>query len=164
MNFFISRSDISAFNSYEADLGGGSSILNTGFDRTHRMNMSIVADFPYEIRLGVTGLVASGFFYRETLGDPRARSLATGPTRSLFNLHLEKAFSFAQRMRVAVYVDVKNIFDKANILAYDNSLDGQPFWEQTGDPTGPRQRVITGDGSYVYDNPRTIYVGIQLQY
>jgi hypothetical protein len=160
----IPRNDIATVNTYEADLGGGNTTLSAGFDRTHRMNMSIVADFPYEIRLGLTGLAASGFFYRETLGDPRARSLASGPWRNVLNLHLEKGFTFMQRARVAVYVDVKNLLDAENILAYDNSISGQVVWEQTGDPTGLVKRVITPDGSYVYENPRTIYVGIQLQY
>lgn len=160
----LPRNDLATLNTYEADLGGANTTMTAGFDRTHRMNMSIVADFPYEVRLGLTGLVASGFFYRETLGDPRARSLATGPTRKVFNLHLEKAFTFAEKARVALYADVKNVFDSANILAYDNSISGQVVWEQMGDPTGLVKRVITADGSYVYENPRTIYVGIQLQY
>ena len=66
-------------------------------------------------------------------------------------------------------MDMKNIFNNVNILAYDNSIDGQLSWENSvragaPDPTGPARRVVTTDGSYVFEIPRQVYFGITLEY
>jgi hypothetical protein len=156
--------DIRRFNSFETNLTGGGTTLTQGFDRAHRGTLTAIFDFPAEVRMSVNGLAASGFKYRQTLGDPRARSLATGPARYRFDFRFEKSFSFGMRNRVGIYMDVKNIFNNVNILAYDASLDGQVTWEKTGNPEGPARRVVTFDGTYVYEIPRQVYFGITLEY
>lgn len=174
----LPREDIQRYNSYEANLLGGGSTLDRGFDRAHRGTIAAILDFPVELRWSVNGLIASGFKYSERfLGDPRARSLATAPPRIRFDMRFEKSFTFGERSRIGIYMDVRNVFNNVNILAYDASIDGQLVWEQTmrdwrdnngprPTPTGPAtaQRVITNDGSYVYEIARQVYFGITIEY
>jgi outer membrane receptor protein involved in Fe transport len=161
--------DIRVVNSYEADLAGGSTTLTQGFDRAHRVTLTAILDFPIDFRISVNGLVASGFRYPTTyLGDPRSRELATGPARKRFDVRFEKSF-FSGSHRVGIYLDVLNIFNNVNILAYDNSLTGQLVWENsvkngTPDPTGVSRRIVSSDGSVFYDIPRQVYFGITLEY
>ncbi len=161
--------DIRVVNSYEADLSGGSTTLTQGFDRAHRVTVTALLDFPLDFRLSVNGLVASGFRYPTTyLGDPRSRQLATAPARKRFDVRFEKSF-FSGSHRIGLYMDVMNIFNNVNIMAYDNSLTGQLVWENsvaagTPDPTGVSKRIVSADGSVFYDIPRQVYFGITLEY
>ncbi len=158
-------SDIRYFNTIEQNVQGGSSSLTGGYDRPHRITYTLMMRFPYDIMLSSVGRFESGFFYRRTLGDPRARELAEGPWNKQVDLRLEKMFDLGPA-RVSVYVDMLNAFDWKNILAYDASNVGQIEWERNGDPTGgpTAPRPVTQDGSLIYDIPREIYFGFTVNF
>ncbi len=157
--------DIKYFNTIEQNVQGGSSSLTGGYDRPHRISYTLMMRFPYDIMLSSVGRFESGFYYRRTLGDPRARELAVGPWNKQVDLRIEKPFNLGPA-RVSVYVDVLNVLDWKNILAFDASNVGQIEWERNGDPTGgpTAPRPVTQDGSLIYDIPREIYVGLMLNF
>lgn len=157
--------DIRNFNTIEQNVQGGNSSLTGGYDRPHKISYTLFFRFPYEISLSSVGRFVSGFFYRRTLGDPRARELAEGPWNKQVDLRLEKNFSLGFG-RASLYVDVLNAFDWKNILAFDNSNVGQLEWERNGDPTGGpvAPRPVTQDGSLIYDIAREIYFGFTLNF
>ena len=157
--------DIRNFNTIEQNVQGGNSSLTGGYDRPHRLTYTLLLKFPYDIMLSSVGRFESGFFFRRTLGDPRARELAEGPWNKQVDFRLEKVFALGFA-RVSLYVDVLNAFDWKNVLAFDNSSVGQLEWERNGDPTGgpTAPRPITQDGSLIYDTPREIYFGFTVDF
>jgi outer membrane receptor protein involved in Fe transport len=165
--------DVKNYNTIEQNVRGGNSSLTGGYDRPHRITYTLVLRFPYEVTVSSIGRFESGFYYPLTLGDPRARELGVGPWTNQIDLRLEKMFDLGMA-RVAVFLDIVNLFDKKNVIAYDNSPTGQLIWERTGDPTGydaaavpnPAHtgRPITQDGSPIYDVPREVYFGINVNF
>ncbi|MEK7249268.1 MAG: TonB-dependent receptor, partial [Bacteroidota bacterium] len=157
-----------SYNTIEQNVIGGNTVLQGGYDRPHRVSFNLFLRFPEQITLSSVGTFASGFYYSQTLGDPRARELGQGPWSKRVDLRLEKALNFADHMRVALYVDVSNVFNWTNILAYNSSQVGQAAWEKFGDPTGGPtiNRAITPppDNTLIYDVPREIYFGVNLIY
>ena len=157
-----------SYNTIEQNVVGGNNVLQGGYDRPHRLSFNLFFRFPEEITLSSVGTFSSGFYYAQTLADPRARELGTGPGSKRVDLRLEKAFTFGNNMRVALYVDVLNAFNWPSIFAYNNGIVGQVEWEKNGDPTGGPtiNRPITpvGDNSLIYDIPREVYFGLNLTY
>lgn len=157
-----------SYNTIEQNIVGGNNTLQAGYDRPHRVSFNLFLRFPEEITLSSVGTFASGFYYSKTLADPRARELGQGPWSKRVDLRLEKALSFANSMRVALYLDVANVFNWTSILAYNNGIVGQVAWEKTGDPTGGPtiNRAITPppDNSLIFDVPREVYFGVNLIY
>jgi hypothetical protein len=87
----------------------------------------------------------------------------------MVSVRLEKGFSLAGTMKVAVYADVQNLFNWTNILAYDNTTTGQILWEKSNEgdnpnPTGTQLRPVGPDGSLFYDIPREVYFGVRLDF
>ncbi len=163
--------NFASYNTIEQNVVGGNTVLQGGYDRPHRLSFNLFFRFPEEITLSSVGTFTSGFYYVKTLADvtdPRARELATSPGGKRVDLRVEKAFSFGNNMRVALYVDVINAFNWPSILAYNNSPVGQIAWEKYGDPTGGttinRPVTATGDNSLIYDIPREVYFGLNLTY
>lgn len=175
--------DVRNYNTIEQNVQGVNSSLTGGYDRPHRITYTLFFRFPQEITLSSIGRFQSGFYYPKTLGDPRARELGVGPWTSQIDLRLEKLFEIGSIARVSVYLDILNIFNAKNILAYDNSPTGQLIWERSlesdsnpyirrvPNPTGydatsttPQWtgRPMTQDGSMIYDIPREIYFGFNI--
>lgn len=163
--------DLRFYNSIERNVLGANSTLSGGYDRTHRIGYQFILTFPEEIKLSSVGTFQSGFFYTLTTEDPRVsgRELGEGPWNKMVNIRIEKGFSFAGSMKLAVYADVQNLFNWTNILAYDNTTTGQILWEKSnqGDnpnPTGTQLRPVGPDGSLFYDIPREVYFGVRLDF
>ncbi len=161
-------SDISHYNTIEQNVQGGGSSLTGGYDRPHRITYTLMMRFPYEIMVSSVGRFESGFYYRRTLGDPRARELAEGPWNKQVDLRVEKMFDLGPA-RVTVFLDMLNAFDTKNILAFDASNVGQQNWERNGNPTGgdgvtTATRPVTQDGSLIYDIPREVYFGLSVNF
>jgi hypothetical protein len=80
------------------------------------------------------------------------------------DLRLEKAFTFTG-IRVGVFMDVKNLLDRANILGYSTftGTSQLKFYEK-GDPTGEFNRTILPEGTSVYDMPRQVYIGAYVEF
>jgi outer membrane receptor protein involved in Fe transport len=160
-------SDYKYYNKVEINYGGSTSSLTGGFDREHRISYTLFARFPYDISLTSLGTFQSGFYWRMKFVDDRVadRALTTGPWNANVDLRIEKAFKFGQKTRVAVFADIKNLLNRSNIIAYDNSAaTGAELWEKTGDPTGTAHRAVGTDGSLYYDNPREIYFGVTIDF
>ena len=148
-----------------ANPSGGTSTLTGGYDRTHRLNMYLFFGFDWDINLALLGKFASGFFYDLAYGEPRSREQKTSPWTKQLDLRLEKGFKFGS-MRLAVFVEAKNILGSENILTYFKSPDGrgQEIWEKQGDPTSLDKRVTTVDGSPIYDIARQVYLGATFEF
>jgi len=163
----VNFDDYKYYRKVEVNAIGSSSSLTGGFDRAHRIGYTLFFRFPYEVSLTSIGTFQSGFYYSSVLTtDPRAgRELLEGPWNAQVDLRLEKAFTFGGKYRVAVYADVKNLLDKKNIIAYDQSTNGKLLWEQTENPCGTFNRAISPtDNSYFYDIPREFYFGLTIDF
>jgi hypothetical protein len=156
---------IKRWNTYERNVISNNSTLTGGYDRPHRVTISALFGFPYDVRLSLFGFAASGFYYPLTLEDPRARKLGVGPENYNFDARIDKLFKLGP-IDMSLFIDIRNIFDHKNIMTYNRTdvTGGQRLWELEGDPTGPFGRVVTPDGSYVYSNPREFMLGIQIVY
>jgi hypothetical protein len=156
------------YNTIERNVTGGNSTLTGGYDRPHRIMYNLFFRGPFEISLTSIGTFQSGFYYVQTLGDPRARELGTAPWIKRIDFRLEKAFTLEKIGRVAFYVDLLNAFDWESIMSYYTTGTGlgQIDWERDGNPTGGPtvNRPITQDGTMIYDIPRAIYVGVNVSF
>jgi len=157
--------DAKNWKSYEVNAGGGQSVLGAGFDRTHRIGYALSFQFPFEILFNVVGTYATGFLYTNPTVDNRtARQLETAPSNSTVDIRLEKAFAFAGK-RLGVFMDVKNLLNKQNILAYSTQTGTSTLkFYNTGDPTGDYNRAILPEGTSVYDLPRQVYIGAYFEF
>jgi outer membrane receptor protein involved in Fe transport len=177
--------DFVYYNKVQNDIAGGPSTLTSGYDRTHRITYTLAMEFPEDIVLSSLGTFQSGFFYPiGATADPRVsgRLLGTAPWNKMVDARLEKGFRFSN-MRVAVFAEVRNLFNWVNIIGYDNTISGVALWEATngqgttrtqpldgnGNPMGPNPvgnfaRAIGQDGSWFYDIPREYYFGIRLDF
>jgi hypothetical protein len=82
----------------------------------------------------------------------------------MVDVRLEKAFVFGGK-RLGVFMDVKNLFNKQNILAYATQTGtSQLKFYNTGDPTGDYSRAILPEGTSVYDLPRQVYLGAYFEF
>lgn len=151
-------------DNYAQNVSGGTSTLTGGYDRRHRGVLRAVAGLPYEFSLGLTGNFESGFLYEPfNRDDQRDRSLTTGPANYQVDLRMEKRFTFAERFGVDLYVDVVNLTDHDNIVAYNRSeFSGEAAnFQETGNPGS---RLIQRDGSVLYGPARTVYFGTRLRF
>jgi hypothetical protein len=158
--------DYRVYNRIQQNVIGLNSVLTGGYDRTHRIMAYLFFRVEPDIRLTLMGKFASGFFYNLSFGDPRSREQGTSPWTKQVDLHLEKGFSL-MGTRLAVFVDVKNLFDADNILTYFNNASdniGQSLWEKQGLPYGADKRLTTIDGSPIYDIARQIYIGASVEF
>ncbi len=156
--------DTDDFQNFPQSVRGGSTITG-GFDRRHRGVIRAVAGLPYDFSAGLLATIESGFLYPKAVDvDPRDRELLTGPTNSTFDLRLEKRFRLPQqRYGVDVYVDVINLFDRDNVVAYDNNAQtgADVIFQQTG---VPGRTLIDEDGFSYYGPSRTVYFGTRLRF
>jgi hypothetical protein len=157
--------DAKSWKGYEINVGGGQSVLGAGFDRTHRLGYALALQFPYDILLSILGTYSSGFLYTNPTVDNRtARQLETAPSNSSVDVRVEKSLVFAGK-RLGVFMDIKNLFNKQNILAYATGTGtSQLMFYQQGDPTGEYQRAILPEGTSVYDLPRQVYIGAYFEF
>jgi hypothetical protein len=164
--------DLRNYNTIERNVRGGFSSLTGGYDRPHRITYTLFFKFPEEITFSSVGRFESGFYYLETLGDPRARSLATGPWNKRIDMRVEKMFMVGKQ-RFSAYIERLNVFSWKNILAYNNRTTADQIeWEKNQNPTGVikdgagnyTNRPITQDGSMIYDIPGEWYFGISYQF
>jgi outer membrane receptor protein involved in Fe transport len=163
-------SDFNFYNKIQTDVAGGASTLTGGYDRAHRITYQMILGFPADITLSSIGTFQSGFFYPLSMTDPRVagREYGQGPWNKQVDVRIEKGFSLDE-MRIALFVDIVNVFDWKNIVAYDASTTGTALWETSNkagdpDPTGTMMRPISADGSLFYGVPREIYFGARLNF
>lgn len=149
---------------FPINVQGGASTLTGGYDRRHRMVLRSVAALPYEFSMGLTGSFESGFLYAPAFrDDQRDRSLLTGPANFQLDLRFEKRFSLVQNFGLDLYLDVINLTDRNNIIAFNrNELSSELLvFETTGNPGN---RLVQRDGSVLYGPARSIYFGLRARF
>jgi hypothetical protein len=158
--------NVNCYQKIETRILGGQSDLTNGYDRTHKIGYTLFLEFPLDITLTSIGTFRSGFFYIKADANPRVagRELTEGPWNTQIDLRLEKSFSVLDKYRIIVYADVKNLFNKKNILAYDNTISGESLWENEQNPVGKKNRPIGYDGTLFYDIPREFYFGVTIDF
>jgi hypothetical protein len=170
-------SDFWSYNKVETNVTGGNNLLTGGYDRAHRITYVLFLEFPYQIMLSSVGTFQSGFYYPLTFtADARVagRSFGQAPWNKQVDIRLEKGFT-VDRIRFAVYFDMKNVLNSVNILGYDNTSSGAALWEYsnagmtnmndgTPDPTGTYKRAVARDSSPFYDIPREYYFGVRVDF
>ncbi|HET6566907.1 MAG TPA: TonB-dependent receptor [Rhodothermales bacterium] len=143
---------------------GGRSTLAQGYDRRHRGVLRAVSALPLNFSLGLTGTLESGFLYQKIINvDARDRKLLTGPTNYQIDLRAEKRFNFSDRLGADLYVDVINLTNRLNVIAYNRnefSGEGRTF-QETGNPGS---RLVQPDGSTLYGPARNIYFGARVRF
>ncbi|MCB0719923.1 MAG: carboxypeptidase-like regulatory domain-containing protein [Bacteroidetes bacterium] len=150
----------SDFQNFAQSVRGGSPISG-GYDRRHRVLVRATSTFPYDIDAGLLASVESGFLYPPAVDiDPRDRALLTGPTNYTIDLRIGKEVRFADRYGAEIFVDIKNLTNRQNVIAYDNNaLTGADvIFQQTG---VPGKTLVDVDGFSYYGPARTIYLGIK---
>jgi hypothetical protein len=161
------------FNTFELNVGGGGNALAGGFDRTHRITLTLMIGLPLGIDLNTITTASSGFFYAlsQTATDPRGREIKTGPWSNRTDLRAEKIFGNA-----SLFFEARNLLNQENILSFDNfNNDSVRLWEQsmkdwrdgkidTPNPKGTMNRATTNDGVPIYDIAREIYAGLSYSF
>lgn len=151
------------FRNFAQNVPGGSSTLTSGFDRTHRGVLRATAALPYQISAGLAASAESGFLYPRAIGvDPRDRELLTAPANAQVDFRLEKRFNFGTRFGLDVYMDVVNLTNRYNIVAYESYTPSGPgIFQETNNPG---TRLTLPDGSTVYGPARNIYFGTRARF
>lgn len=148
------------FQNFPQSVRGGSPISG-GYDRRHRVIVRATSTLPFEINAGLLASIESGFLYPPAVDvDPRDRALLTGPTNASIDLRIGKAITFGNRYGAELFVDIKNLTNRQNVIAYDNNaLTGADVVFQT---TGvPGKTLVDVDGFSYYGQARTIYIGVK---
>jgi hypothetical protein len=159
------------FAGYEMNVVSNLSSGFTGYDRPHRINLNLFFDFPapfkgipLDFRLSTFTTAASGFLYPLITADPRSRKLGEGPWNIRTDMKVEAGYTIG-RIRISPYIEVRNLFDRENIIGYDRTTDeGQLLWEQKKIPTGPLGLTVFRDGTSAFDIAREIYFGININF
>ena len=75
--------------------------------------------------------------------------------------------ALASPVRLNLYLDMLNLFNRTSILAYYNYYPpvDPAAWEIRGDPTGGPgiNRPVTPEGTSLYDIPRELHSGMRLE-
>ena len=155
--------NVDEFKNFPQNVRGGNSTLTAGYDRTHRVVVRGIATLPYLVQIGLNGSLESGFLFPPVLGvDPRDRALLTAPTNARLDARVEKKFNVNRRFGLDVYLDVTNVFDRANIVAYESFTPyGQALFQET---QNPGTRLVLKDGTATYGPSRTVYFGTRVRF
>ncbi len=155
--------------------------LAGGFDRTHRFSGHMMFFIPYNFQLAAIGNAMSGFKYRQTEdvdNDPWfnvSHPIKEGPWNYWLNLKLSWEGKLGG-IRFQPFVEVRNVTNKENILAFDRNgfdavlnekmyqvgRDGLPNTGDEQDPQGVNKMPFDAFGRMLYGEARMIWAGIEL--
>jgi hypothetical protein len=155
-----------AFNTYEANVNGGGNPLVSGFDRTHRLGLTLMALLPADVEMSLISTAESGFHYSitATTDDPRVRETDTAPWNMRTDLRIGRGFQLAGQT-VGAFLEVRNLLDRENILTYDNrNIPSRTIWEEDQKPDGDLNRAFTTQSQAIYDNPRMASLGFTVDF
>jgi hypothetical protein len=153
--------------SFPANITGGANALESGFDREHRLALTFLLDFPYDIDVTGISTAQSGFWYylTQTTSDPRGREQDRSPWSYRTDMRLSKGFNFGGSRLGRIFVEGRNIFNQTNTLTWDNyNPNSGRLWEEKQDPTGDLNRATTPDGVPIFDIAREIYFGMDFSF
>ncbi len=153
-------------NTYETNVSGGGNPLLTGYDRTHRLGVTLIAKLPAAAELSLITTAESGFVYpiTATTADLRERQTDRAPWNLRTDARLGRDFTYGGRS-VGAFLEARNLFNRSNILTFDNrNVASVTKWETSQDPTGDLNRAFTGQSQPIYDIPRLVSLGITLDF
>jgi hypothetical protein len=151
------------FEHFPQEAQGGNSTIESGFNRRHRGLLRAILEGPFGVTVGIDARAESGFLFRKVIGtDPRDRELVTAPYNQRIDLRVQKTFDLPAIEGLTVFGDVRNLTDRDNILAFNNSApDGaQRFQEEDN----PGARLVQVDGSSTYGVARNFFFGARVQF
>lgn len=151
------------FRNFAQNVRGGNSVIDEGYDRRHRGILRAVSSLPFNTSLSVMFTLESGFLYPPAVGgDPRERELLTGPTNYQLDLRAEKRFNITGSTDIGIFVDLQNVTNRQNIVAYEtDSASGPVRFQETGIPSSV---LIQNDGTPVYGPAFKLFIGSRLQF
>ena len=162
-NFATTLDTKEAFNTFESNVNGGGNPLTSGYDRAHRIGLTLQAVLPAEVNVSLISTAESGFNYRltSTGTDPRARETDRAPWNLQTDLRLSRGFA----MGVGAFLEVRNLFGRENIRTWDNrNIASTAIWENDQNPEGDLNRGFTQEGRPIYDMPRMVNVGLSVDF
>lgn len=155
------------FNTIERTVAGGSNPLTTGFDRTHRVALTLLADLPMDVGSSLVSTFESGFLYRvtATTTDPRDNETKRAPHNLTVDLRLTRGFDYGDQ-RISAFFEVRNLLDRENIIAFNGggTSEDQVLWETDEDPTGVLGRAFNNNGLPIYGPARRLNLGFSLDF
>jgi hypothetical protein len=155
-----------SFNTYEANVNGGGNPLVSGYDRAHRLGLSLMAELPAEVMLSLITTAESGFHYNitATTEDPRARESDRAPWNIRSDLRFSRGIAVAGQ-KIGAFLEVRNLLNRENILTWDNhNIPSTTIWEENQDPTGDLNRAFTKQSQAIYDSPRLVSLGLTIDF
>ena len=154
------------FNTIERNVGGSNNSLTSGYDRTHQLSISLLAQLPVGIDLSLIQSVESGFQYRlvETSTDARERQTERAPMNAQTDLRLTRGIALGG-VNTGLFLEVTNLLNRDNILAYDNStIPNRVRWEEDEEPNGELNRSFNANGVSLYGPPQQVSLGLSLDF
>jgi hypothetical protein len=130
----------------DANITGGGNALDSGFDREHRLALTFLMNFPWDIDVTGISTAQSGFWYNVvyTTTDPRGRQQEHSPWSYRTEMRLSKGFNLGGSRLGRIFVEGRNLFSQYNVLAWDNyNINSGRLWEEKQDPTGDLNRATT---------------------
>ena len=164
--FDVALDNKESFNTYEANVNGGGNPLVSGYDRAHRLGLSLMAELPAEVMLSLITTAESGFHYNitATTEDPRARESDRAPWNIRSDLRFSRGIAVAGQ-KIGAFLEVRNLLDRENILTWDNhNIPSTTKWEEDQDPTGDLNRAFTKQSQAIYDSPRLVSLGLTIDF
>jgi hypothetical protein len=156
-----------SFNTIQRTVAGGSNPLTSGFDRTHRVALTLMADLPMEVGSSLITTYESGFLYRVTATSQDARDIETkrAPFNMNVDLRLTRGFNYGNQ-RISAFFEVRNLLDRENIIAFNGggTSEDQVLWETEEDPTGTLNRAFNQWGLPIYGPARRLNLGFTLDF
>ncbi len=155
------------FSAFSRNFGGGGTAFDSGFDRTHRFTLTTLLTLPHEIDFSSITTAASGFFFSKSLTsiNPREVEIAKAPYTIQTDLRFTKGLKVSKHGRANLFLEVRNMFDRKNILTWNSvDLNSSRLWETDRDPTGTLKMPARQDGSPIYDVARETHFGISYDF
>ena len=126
--------------------------------------LSLLAKLPGEFNATLISSAESGFgfSYRETATDLRSRETGRSPWSFRTDFRVMRGLQISEGMFASGFFEIRNLFDKANIITYDNGdVGSRTIWEDSirddaidPNPGGTLERSFTAQGLSVYDRSR----------
>ncbi len=126
--------------------------------------LSLLFDFPMDVKLASMATYRSPWRFNKTqnVTNQRYEEKLLGESFFQVDMRLTKYFGFG-RYRAAIFAECLNIFDKENILTFDNYGDSN-YYEKGRGPWGMFNRATDQYGSPLAGIAREIYAGVEFQF
>lgn len=177
----IEQADYYAYRLDNIVINSTSNPLAGGYDRTHRLTGMLMFFLPGNVQASALAYAMSGFKYfpsENTENDPWfdiSPELREGPWNYWVNLRLGWEGKISG-IRLRPFVEVRNVTNKKNVLAFDRSgffgptnqkifelgRDGKPDSGDEEDPEGQWRRPFDQMGRLMYGPARQIWVGMEV--